>query len=102
MCAGGIFDDTVGPCLNPLLGCGVSRFREISTLSRDLTVAHGASPPSPPVLARYTRVVRVYGVKIVSADARPTVDSVCTFESRGNDLFLFFFFFQWTICLPRP
>ena len=97
MCAGDTFDDTVGPCLNPLLGCGVSRFREISTLSRDLTVAHGASPPSPPVLARYTRVVRVYGVKIVSADARPTVDPVFTFESRGTALFLFCFFFHWTI-----
>ena len=97
MCADGVFDDTVGPCLFPLLGCGVFRFREISTLPRDLTVAHSASPPSSPVPARYTRVARVYGVKIVSADARPTVDSVFTFESRGNALFLFYFFFQWTI-----
>ena len=40
-------------------------------------------------------------LKIVSTDARPTVDSVFTFESRGNALFLFFFFFQWTFCLPR-
>ena len=101
MCAGDTFDDTVGPCLIPLLGCGVFRFREISTLPRDLTVAHSASPPSSPAPARYTRVARVYGVKIVSADARPTVDSVFTFESRGNALFLFYFFFQWTIASTR-
>ena len=53
----------------------------------------------PPAL--YIRVVRVYGVKTVSTNARPTVDSVYTFESRGNDLCLFLFFFQWTSCLPR-
>ena len=49
----------------------------------------------------YTRVVRVYGVKIVSTDARPTVDSVFTFESRGNALFLFYFFFQRTFSRTR-
>ena len=97
MCAGDTFDDTVGPCLIPLLGCGVFRFREISPLPRGLTVAHSASPPSSPAPAQYTRVARVYGVKIVSADARPTVDPVFTFESRGTALFLFCFFFHWTI-----